>query len=182
MNETTNKKSPVLIKKKPLLLSLVCLGIIFFLVYGYHYSTNKQENYDKKAIKKALEQYEQIRKTILSHELHFELLKIIKARKECFSTQKSWDARSVSCKRKYVNDIVLLARDKIKSAPMRGLFIRSIRECPIAGSLCKGEEGTQELECMEMEARCIEYCLDAYWRGGSFPDGNTYTYKKNKSN
>jgi len=36
----------------------------------------------------------------------------------------------------------------------------------------------QELECIEMEARCIEYCLDEYWRGGSFPDGNTYTYKK----
>lgn len=171
-----------MIEKRPLLLFFLCLGIIFFLVYGYHYTTNKQENYDKNAINQALEHYKQIQTTILSDELHSELLRIIKARKECFSTQKSYDARSVTCKREYVNDLVRLARDKIKSAPLRGLFIRGIRECPIAGSLCNGEEGTQELECMETEARCIEFCLDAYWRGGSFPDGNTYTYKKNKSN
>jgi hypothetical protein len=35
-------------------------------------------------------------------------------------------------------------------------------------------------ECIEMEAKCIEYCLDVYWRGGTFPHGDTYIQTKNK--
>lgn len=180
MDNIPNEKVSAILDRKILLLSFLCFGIIAVLVYGYNYSSNTEENYDKKILENALEQYEKIKTTILSDELHAELLNIINARKECFSSQKHYDGRSATCKREYVNSIVLLARNKIKSAPMRGLFIRSIRECPIAGSLCNGEEDAQELECIEMEARCIEYYLDTYWRGGSFPDENTYTYKKTR--
>lgn len=182
MDNTRDKKSPSTIEKNPMLFLLISLGIIFVLIYLGHYSHDDQENYDKRAIEKSIEQYEQSKLTVLSEELHSDLIRIIEARKECFSSQKSYDGRSATCKRAYVNEIVRLARNKIKSAPMRGLFIRAIRECPIAGSLCNGEYGMQEIECIEMEARCIEYCLDQYWRGGSFPDANTYTYKKNRTN
>ena len=72
--------------------------------------------------------------------------------------------------------------ENINSAPLRGLFIRCVRECPIAGSLCNGEPGASEAECIKTEARCIETCLDQFWRGGTFPDENNFTYKKNKKN
>jgi len=48
------------------------------------------------------------------------------------------------------------------------------------GTQRNGEEERSEAECIEMEVRCIEYCLDQYWRGGTFPDENNYTYGKSK--
>lgn len=174
---TDKNKTPSMIKTRNWI-CLLLFGVVGFGVYELA-SKNKQEDYSEKAINASLEKYEKIKKTHLSKDLRKELISLIEERKDCFATRISYKNRSATCKRGYVNEIVLLARKKIKSAPMRGLFIRCVRECPIAGSLCSGEEGTQEEECIETEARCIEYCLDEYWRGGIFPNGNTYTYKKN---
>jgi len=177
---TDKNKTPNMIKTRNWIY-LLLFGVVGFVVYELA-SKNKQEDYSKKAINASLKRYEQIKKTDLSKDLRKELIFLIEERKDCFAAQISYENRSATCKRGYVNRIVLLARRKIQSAPMRGLFIRCVRVCPIAGSLCSGEEGTQEKDCIETEARCIEYCLDKYWRGGTFPDGDTYTYKKNNEN
>lgn len=165
--------------KRILITSFLFLAAIFFILYEYFYDNQNQSDYNKRAIKNSLEKYELIKKTELSEELYDQILEIIRNRNDCFSSRFSYSERKDKCNREYTNKIIRLIRAKIKSAPMPGLFIRCIKECPIAGSLCNGEEGRNELECLEMEARCIEYCLDEYWRGGNFPNGSTY--KKNNN-
>lgn len=166
-------------KKMHIAVCLILAGI-FFILYNYFHDNQTQKDYNKKAIVASLEKYELIKKTELS-KLHDQMLEIIRNRRDCFFSRFSYSERNDKCNRDYTNSIVQLARDNIKSAPMPGLFIRCIKECPIAGSLCNGEEDSNELDCIEMEARCIEYCFDEYWRGGNSPNGNIYTYKKNKN-
>jgi len=168
-----------LFDKRVTLSTLLFFGSIFLLVYAYLYEGNRQENYAKRALEATFEKYERIQKTDLSEELYDQIIEIVKTRKNCFASQISYAERNNTCKRAYTNQIVQLARDSIQSAPLRGLFIRCIRESPITGSLCSGEEGRTEQECIDMEARGIEYCLDEYWRGGAFPNQNNYTYQKN---
>ncbi len=176
MNKTPKKsnsfKMSTLVK---IALVLACVGM---LLYGYNYQDTNLDDYSEKAINASLEKYEKVKKTDLSSDLHPTLVKIISHRKECFATQATYSARSKTCKRIYTNEIVQMARHNVKSAPMRGLFIRCVRTCPIAGSLCSGEEGTNKVECVNTEARCIEYCLDKYWRGASVHNGGKYNYKK----
>jgi len=181
MNENTNKTKTGRFETRTLVFLLLFMGAVGFLIYASQADDNRQDDYSRNALNRFLEAYEKIKTTDLSDALQNELILIIKERKACFASQISYGARTATCKRRYVNRIVQLARKEIQSAPMRGLFIRSVRECPISGNLCNGEEGTQEQECIETEARCIEYYLDKYWRGGSFPDEGTYTYKKNQN-
>ncbi|MBU0973643.1 MAG: hypothetical protein KKC20_23590 [Proteobacteria bacterium] len=178
MDKKEKRLPPVRITKRAFGILFVS-GLICALVYGYQYKGHRQDNYDKKAIESSLEKYELAKKTEVSEQLRDPIFKIIQDRKDCYSSQVAYSERNNTCKRAYTNIIVQLARDTIKSAPMRGLFIRCIRECPIAGSLCNGEPGTNEQDCIKTEARCIEFCLDNYWRGGAFPDENNFIYKKN---
>jgi hypothetical protein len=181
LNKTNNKTKTGRFETRTLVSMLIFLGVIGFLIYAFLDNGTKQEDYSRKTLNRYLETYEKIKKTDLSKSLRNKLILIIKERKDCFSSQMSYRARSANCKRVYVNKIVQLARKEIHSAPMRGLFIRSVRECPISGSLCNGEEGTHEQKCIETEARCIEYFLDQYWRGDGFPYADSYTYKKNQN-
>ncbi|MCP4021584.1 MAG: hypothetical protein GY729_07065 [Desulfobacteraceae bacterium] len=157
-----------------LLISFVCL-----LVFLHMQTNQNQTNYNKKNVELILERYEEVKQTDLSNELHAKIFDIVQTRRDCFASQVTYDARNNTCRKEYTLSIFQLARENIKSAPMLGLFIRCIRECPIAGSLCTGEEGTNEDQCIDMEARCIEFCLDKYWRGGEYADGHSYTENKN---
>lgn len=180
MDKNPPKKARQRSNRQIMGLTLILLGVLALLIYFHHKETNRRDLYNKKAIKLSLETYELIKTTELSDTLHDRLVEIIQARKDCSAIQVSYDERNSRCRKAYINEIFQLARANIKSAPMPGLFIRTIRECPIAGSLCNGEVGRSEAECIEMEVRCIEYCLDQYWRGGTFPDENNYTYGKSK--
>jgi len=166
--------------KRTIVSALLVLGVTFLIVHEYYFTRPQQEDYNKRAIEETLEKYELVKKTELTRELRYRTLGIVKDRKNCFSTQITYSERNNTCKREYTYQIVQLAREKIRSAPMRGLFIRCIRECPIAGSLCSGEDGTSEQQCIQMEAQCIEYCLDEFWRGGNIIFGDTYTHKNKK--
>lgn len=150
------------------------------MIYFFQKEPNSLDDYNKKAIHQILDRYEKIKNTEYTEALHDTLVEIIKARRECFSTQVTSNERNDTCRKAYINSIFQTARAAIKSAPMPGRFIRCIGECPIAGSLCSGEPGTSEEECLDMEVRCIEYCLDEYWRGGEFPDETDYTRMKSK--
>jgi len=180
MNQTQKKPGWVTDKRVPCIAFLLLAGISF-LLYEYFHDNKNQNDYNKRAIESSLKKYEQIKKTPLSDELHDRILEIIQKRKDCFFSRFSYTERNDKCNREYTNKIIQVARANIKSAPMPGLFIRCIKECPIAGSLCNGEQDDNEFECMNMEARCIEYCFDEYWRGGNLTNGETYTYKKNKN-
>ncbi|MCP4370679.1 MAG: hypothetical protein GY797_21585 [Deltaproteobacteria bacterium] len=178
MNKTVSSKQKKYAFNAWILWSIIIFCGFLGLIYGYQYDDNRAEDYNKKTLKTALEKYPLIKETDLSEVLYDSLIKLIMERKKCFASQTSYDDRSKTCKRAYITEVVMLARRHIQSAPMRGLFIRCVSECPITGSLCSGEEGSDETTCIETEARCIEFCLDEFWRGGSLPDGENYIYKK----
>ena len=187
MTEQKKNKPPAAICKRTIMLSFLFLVVIFSLLYLLHYRNDDIDNYNKKAIEVTLEKYEAIKKIEISDHLNGNLVEIIKGRKECFLSQIPYFSRNKKCNKDYINKIFELARDDIKSAPsdrdyiqsepMLGLFVRCLQECPIYGSLCNGEEGSSEQECIDMEARCIEYCLDENWRGGNFQQYEMY-YKQ----
>lgn len=182
MNEETKKDTYDAGDLKIIVISILLLAAIitFFVLYSYRNENHK--DYNKQALDAFLKKYELVKQTETSEKIYDELIKIINNRKNCFVSHTSYNARTNSCRKEYVNALFRLARENIKSAPMPGLFIRCIRECPISGSLCSGEEGTSEKECIETEAKCIEFCLDEHWRGGTYPDEDDYTSNKKKEN
>lgn len=111
--------------------------------------------------------YGMIQKVELS-ELEGELKAIVMRRNSCYEGLSNPTSRLKTCRKRYLNDILDLARNNIKSAPSMGKFILSVRECPLAYSMCQGtepEETDANLVCTVREIQCIEACLDTYWRG-----------------
>lgn len=112
-------------------------------------------------------EYTRIRGTRLSTELYPELVALIEDRQRCYVEKQGYSDRIDACRRDYLNRILETARVNIKAAPLLGNFIICIRDCPISHAICAGERSEHpELPCTDVEAQCIEYCLDLYWRGG----------------
>ncbi len=116
---------------------------------------------------KMVARYETVRKTELS-EFEGLLEKVAKERFACYADISAYDKRLVNCRKQYMNDILEIARQNIKSAPSLGEFMLCVRDCPLAYSMCRGvdTDGDYEpSECIEAEVQCVEWCLDTYWRG-----------------
>ena len=111
--------------------------------------------------------YEMIQDVELS-ELEDELKAVATARNDCYGGLSKISSRLKTCRKSYLSDILALARQNIKSAPDLGKFILCIQDCPLAYSMCQGEEFNEtddDSECIVKEVQCIESCLDRYWRG-----------------
>lgn len=111
--------------------------------------------------------YEAIQKVELS-ELETELKAVVKRRNDCYGSLSNISSRLTICRKRYLYDILSLARQNIKSSPTLGKFMLCVRECPLAYSMCEGTEHKEvdiNSECTVEEVKCIESCLDLYWRG-----------------
>ncbi len=111
--------------------------------------------------------YEMIQGIELS-ELEGEFKTVVRSRNDCYEGLSDLSLRLTKCRKRYLSDILALARQNIKSSPSLGRFMLCIRECPLAYSMCRGEESIEannDSECIVREVQCIEVCLDYYWRG-----------------
>ncbi len=111
--------------------------------------------------------YEMIQGVELS-ELERELKAEVNARNDCYEGLSNLSMRLKICRKQYLTDILVLARKNIKSSPSMGKFVLCVQECPLAYSMCRGEESNEAndgSECAVKEVQCIEACLDRYWRG-----------------
>ena len=99
-----------------------------------------------------------------------DLAEIIRERMKCYSENPMALDRVRECRKQYVLQIVELCRDRILSAPMLGNAILCFQYCPISNAVCRGDDiDSPSVDCIPMESKCIEYCLDLYWRGGDYP-------------
>ncbi|WP_139786636.1 hypothetical protein [Desulfamplus magnetovallimortis] len=99
-------------------------------------------------------------------------LELIDERIKCYSETSDYSLRLNNCRKYYIFKILITAREQIKSAPSIGAFMRCVRDCPLAFSLCNGELAVEAIEadCRDIEALCVEVCLDKYWRGNTLED------------
>ena len=67
----------------------------------------------------------------------------------------------------YTTELVSLGRQEIQSAPDLSGFLESVHVCPIMYAVCMGEIG-DPVECISIEARCLDGMYDTYWRGQPF--------------
>ncbi len=116
-----------------------------------------------------VQEYNEIKKAEHS-ELKPLLLEIIDNRLQCYSKTSSYSLRLKNCRKEYIYQMLRTAREQIKAAPNVGEFVLCIRDCPLAFSFCNAEEtmAYSEIDCREIEALCIETCLDNSWRGAHF--------------
>jgi hypothetical protein len=75
--------------------------------------------------------------------------------------------RTVECIQPYLESVVMIGRKYIMSAPDMGAFMRNARLCPISYGVCIGEMADSN-RCIEMEAACLEFVYDSFWRGRPF--------------
>lgn len=116
----------------------------------------------------ALQIYESSRRAEPSRVGREEFQTIIRERARCYKQMTEPLGRKRSCNIAYVDAIIRTAREKLKSVPELGLFIRRVQYCPIMYSMCVGENQNTEA-CVEVERNCIDITLDKYWRGASIP-------------
>ncbi len=109
-------------------------------------------------------------------DLQDDLFGIINKRIACYQNNLMTVERVRDCRKTYVRDIVNLARERIRSVPKLGDSILCFQYCPMSHALCEGDDinGTSN-DCIAEEARCIEYCLDQYWRGGTFSKDSPFS-------
>ncbi|GHU25107.1 hypothetical protein FACS189497_00570 [Betaproteobacteria bacterium] len=89
----------------------------------------------------------------------------VRERIACYSASPL--TRLEQCLPPYLTSIVSMGRNNVRSAPDMGSFLRNVRFCPIAYSTCMGDVGNNDV-CVGMEASCIDYVFDSYWRGAPF--------------
>jgi hypothetical protein len=112
----------------------------------------------------ALSMYNDIKQEESSRIGSEEFQRIIQERVLCYNNVTSPLQRNRPCNITYVDEIVRTARVNFQSAPQLGLFIREVQYCPIAYSMCVGENMDMET-CITFERKCIDLSLDKYWRG-----------------
>jgi len=102
-------------------------------------------------------------------ELEELLISIIDDRLKCYEETSDYALRLSQCRKKYQYQILRAARENLKSSPSLGEFMICTQDCPLAYSFCNGEElsGQDQEDCRQIEALCIEVCLDSFWRGNS---------------
>jgi hypothetical protein len=75
--------------------------------------------------------------------------------------------RLTECIHPYLESIVAIGREHVASAPDLGAFMRNARFCPAAYGACMGEKHNSNA-CAKVEASCLEYVYDTFWRGRPF--------------
>ncbi|MFA5515622.1 MAG: hypothetical protein WDA20_04980 [Desulfuromonadales bacterium] len=94
----------------------------------------------------------------------------VQRRLACYENTFAFGDRLADCQSAYLLDILLAARSHIPSAPLLGECILSLKLCPIAYGMCRGElTAPDEAECIHREVQAIEHVLDNYWRGNTLP-------------
>ncbi len=102
-------------------------------------------------------------------ELKDDIAKIIEERIACYNETPIASMRTSECRKAYNLKLLTLLHQKINAKPMLGESVLCFQYCPIFHALCRGNDlGGDPENCVLQEARCIEYCLDKYWRGTSF--------------
>ncbi len=91
---------------------------------------------------------------------------IIRARLECYDKNIDSEHRAKTCNKEYMMRIIAATREDLKTKPRLGEFIAAAADCPIMFSMCVGS-GKNIEDCITFERRCIDFCLDQYWRGGA---------------
>lgn len=141
---------------------LAAVLLLLVLTNPFHKKKNAWDFYES-----MVKGYEDIQHVELS-ELEGDLRAVVTARNECYGQYSDLGSRLSICRKEYLSDILALSRQKVKAAPSLGKFMLCVRECPLAYSMCRGTEPKVEdtnAECAMQEVRCIESCLDQYWRG-----------------
>lgn len=139
---------------------LVAAGLLFALAIPF------QKNSAWKFYEQMVTRYEMIQDVELS-DLEGDLKEVVAARNDCYLSFYRLPPRLSICRKRYLTDILALARKEVKSAPELGKFMLCVRDCPLAYSMCRGTDinGTDAAsECTKKELQCIELCLDLYWR------------------
>lgn len=114
-----------------------------------------------------VERFETVRQVEFS-ELDGLLEKVVKDRFDCYATIAGYEKRLLKCRKQYMNKILEIARNNIKSSPSLGEYMLCVRDCPLAYSMCRGvdeDDVYDPMECIEVEIQCVEWCLDTFWRG-----------------
>lgn len=120
-----------------------------------------------------IQQYEFV-KTAEQSDLKDVFLEIIDRRLKCYSDTSDYSLRLSTCRKDYDYEILIAARENLKSSPSLGEFMLCTQNCPLSYSFCNGEELSEgeSKDCREIEVLCIETCLNAFWRGNSLSDTN----------
>ena len=139
-------------------------GVVLYLALANPFVEDKSawEFYDRMVLG-----YEAIQGIELS-ELEDEFVTVVAARNDCYRGLSNLSARLSVCRKSYLTDILALARQNIKSSPSMGKFLLCVQECPLSYSMCRGtvtDQTSADETCTLKEVRCIEGCLDLYWRG-----------------
>jgi hypothetical protein len=94
---------------------------------------------------------------------------VVSNRLQCYEQNVNYLSRIRECRKGYLLDIVLVARQHVKSIPLLGNFSVCLEFCPIMYSICNGEMKDSGRDCIEHEIKCVDYCMDHYWRGAVPP-------------
>lgn len=118
---------------------------------------------------------------------------VVAQRRRCMSANPALTSMH-SCSSLYFNELMAMAEQVVESVPNRVGFIGCARKCPSVAALCDGVREINESPavagpatneapptellnlphpCINLEAVCLEGCLDKYWRGAYGPGPKT---------
>lgn len=142
-------------------LSLILFSfLLFFLIVSYFAPTKKTIKLKTRDF--AIQLYEKSRDTKPSLKTKSQLFLVINERLDCYSGSPL--ARIDNCDRRYLESIVNVGREKIRTPPDLGLFIPAVKYCPIVYNICMGYKNNSS-ECVVEETQCIDSAFDEFWRG-----------------
>ncbi|MBW2185758.1 MAG: hypothetical protein JRG71_04910 [Deltaproteobacteria bacterium] len=145
-------------------LALTLVVVLIFFPVNY---TQVQADYDYGYLADLYREVEQIK---VPNENRGYLSEIIENRLSCSADSKSYRERMTDCNPKYKADLVLFAREHIRSNPLLGSFVVNSELCPVMYNICRGTGDNSKEKCIELEGQCIEFMLDKYWRGNNNSD------------
>ncbi|MDR2387512.1 MAG: hypothetical protein LBE80_08025 [Deltaproteobacteria bacterium] len=100
-------------------------------------------------------------------EISPQLIQVVRDRVDCYS-QLPENRLSGRCHGKYLNSLLLIGRSNIHdSDPDLGIVLDLVDSCPTMYSVCRGKDLTESY-CGEIEAKCLDYFFDQYWRGAPY--------------
>jgi len=146
---------------------ILVLGIFLFFGMIILRATDFKKIDHKSNIEVARELYEKVNKTLPSVVSAKENELVVRNRLECYAENNDYTRRIRTCNNAYSKALVKQARNTLTSRPDIGLFVKNVNLCPVMYNMCVGLTENDREKCITFERQCIDYTLDAFWRGAA---------------
>ncbi len=157
MTEDLKKAHRVMLMAKIFIVSFLLLvsGIVFI---GFT-SHEKVDYFEDKMLSII---YEDIRETKRDEKIHGPWYQFVIHRAVCWE-QVLMYRDTQNCVRMYVNEVLSMARSNNAIMSEKTKFVQCVRNCPLVYEMCSNNPA-EEMNCADMEAICLQFCMERGWR------------------